>query len=50
MATWGHGGLPVTDGGRLVGLVTPQGRRQSGPPWLDHAPVTGFMNRDLVTV
>ncbi|MDP2300748.1 MAG: CBS domain-containing protein, partial [Actinomycetota bacterium] len=50
MATWGHGGLPVVDDGRLVGLVTRKDVDKAARHGLDHAPVTGFMARDPITV
>ncbi len=50
MATWGHGGLPVVDGGRLVGLVTRKDVDKAARHGLAHAPVTGFMARDPITV
>ncbi|MCE5203841.1 MAG: CBS domain-containing protein [Actinomycetia bacterium] len=50
MATWGHGGLPVLDEGRLVGLVTRKDVDKAVRHGLDHAPVTGFMAREPITV
>jgi tRNA nucleotidyltransferase (CCA-adding enzyme) len=50
MATWGHGGLPVVEDGRLVGLVTRKDVDKAARHGLDHAPVTGFMNRDMLVV
>ena len=50
MARWGHGGLPVIEGGRLVGLVTRKDVDKAARHGLDHAPATGFMARDPVTV
>lgn len=50
MSRWGHGGLPVTDDGALVGLVTRKDVDKATRHGLDHAPVRGFMNREPVTV
>ncbi|MHB1323443.1 MAG: CBS domain-containing protein [Coriobacteriia bacterium] len=50
MATWGHGGLPVVEDGRLVGLVTRKDVDKAARHGLGHAPATGFMARDPITV
>jgi len=50
MATWGHGGVPVVADGRVVGLVTRKDVDKAARHGLDHAPVTGFMARDPITV
>lgn len=50
MSKWGHGGVPVSDGGRLVGLVTRKDVDKALRHRLGHAPVKGFMGRDIVTV
>ena len=50
MARWGHGGLPVADEGALVGIVTRKDVDKAVRHGLDHAPVTGFMTRDVLTV
>lgn len=53
MARWGHGGLPVLEGekgDKLVGLVTRKDVDKAVRHGLDHAPVKGFMGRDIVTV
>lgn len=50
MATWGHGGLPVVADGRLVGLVTRKDVDKAARHGLAHAPATGFMARDPITV
>ena len=49
MARWGHGGLPVIEEGRLVGLVTRKDFDKARRHKLDHAPVKGFMARDVTT-
>jgi len=50
MARWGHGGLPIVDGDTLLGLVTRKDADKATRHGLDHAPVTGFMSRDVLTV
>lgn len=50
MATWGHGGLPVVEDGRLVGLVTRKDVDKAARHGLGHAPATGFMARDPIVV
>lgn len=50
MARWGHGGLPVLHDGRIEGLVTRKDVDKAVRHGLDHAPVKGFMSRDIVTV
>lgn len=50
MATWGHGGLPVSEEGRIVGLVTRKDVDKAARHGLDHAPLTGFMARDPITI
>lgn len=50
MGRWGHGGLPIVDGEVLVGLVTRKDVDKALRHGLGHAPVTGFMTRDIVTV
>jgi len=50
MSRWGHGGLPVTNDGVLVGLVTRKDFDKAARHGLDHAPVRGFMNREPVTI
>jgi tRNA nucleotidyltransferase (CCA-adding enzyme) len=50
MATWGHGGLPVDEDGTLVGLVTRKDVDKAMRHGLAHAPLTGFMAREPITV
>jgi tRNA nucleotidyltransferase (CCA-adding enzyme) len=50
MATWGHGGLPVAENGALIGLVTRKDVDKALRHGLAHAPLTGFMARDPITV
>ncbi len=50
MARWGHGGLPVVAGGEIVGLVTRKDFDKAHRHDLDHAPVRGFMAREVITV
>jgi len=50
MARWGHGGLPVADDGLLLGIVTRKDVDKATRHGLEHAPVTGFMSRDVLTV
>lgn len=50
MARWGHGALPVVEGDELVGIVTRKDVDKAMRHGLGHAPVTGFMGRDILTV
>ena len=50
MARWGHGGVPIVEGGALVGLVTRKDVDKAQRHGLAHAPVTGFMTRDVIRV
>ena len=47
MQRWGHGGLPVVDDGRVVGLVTRKDVDKAVRHGLEHAPVKGFMAREV---
>ncbi len=50
MSRWGHGGLPVCQNGQLLGMVTRKDADKAMRHRLGHAPVKGFMGRDIVTV
>ncbi len=50
MVRWGHGALPVVSRGRVAGLVTRKDVDKATRHGLSHAPVKGFMARDIVTV
>lgn len=48
MSRWGHGGLPVLENGVVEGLVTRKDVDKAARHGLGHAPVKGFMSRDIV--
>ncbi|HSK48538.1 MAG TPA: CBS domain-containing protein [Coriobacteriia bacterium] len=50
MSRWGHGGLPILDGDHILGMVTRKDVDKAARHGLDHAPVTGFMGREVVSV
>jgi tRNA nucleotidyltransferase (CCA-adding enzyme) len=50
MSRWGHGGLPVVENGELIGVVGRKNVDKASRHGLDHAPVTGFMGGEPVTV
>lgn len=50
MMRWGHGGLPVVADSRIVGLVTRKDYDKAHRHSLDHAPVRGFMAREVLSV
>jgi len=50
MRRWGHGALPVVEGGAIVGLVTRKDVDKAVRHGLEHAPAKGFMNRTPVCV
>jgi tRNA nucleotidyltransferase (CCA-adding enzyme) len=50
MRRWGHGALPVVEGGVMVGLVTRKDVDKAARHGLEHAPAKGFMNRAPVCV
>jgi tRNA nucleotidyltransferase (CCA-adding enzyme) len=49
MVRYGHSGLSVVEDGRLVGIITRRDVDRAGHHRLSHAPVKGFMTRDVVT-
>ncbi|MGE5545240.1 MAG: CBS domain-containing protein [Bacillota bacterium] len=50
MLRYGHTGMPVVDGDRLVGIISRRDVDKARIHNLGHAPVKGFMTRDVVTV
>jgi len=50
MSRWGHGGLPVLEDATIVGIVTRKDVDKAARHNLSHAPVRGFMARDIVTI
>jgi len=50
MVRYGHSGLVVIENGQLVGVVTRRDADKAHHHHLDHAPVRGFMTRDVHTV
>jgi tRNA nucleotidyltransferase (CCA-adding enzyme) len=49
MQRYGHSGLSVVEEGRLVGIITRRDVDRARHHRLAHAPVRGFMTRDVVT-
>ncbi|MDQ7095843.1 CBS domain-containing protein [Desulfosporosinus sp. PR] len=47
---YGHTGVPVTDGNSLVGIISRRDVEKAIRHGLRHAPVKGFMTRNVVTV
>jgi tRNA nucleotidyltransferase (CCA-adding enzyme) len=47
---YGHTGVPVTDGKSLVGIISRRDVDKAIRHGLQHAPVKGFMTRNVVTV
>lgn len=47
---YGHTGVPVVDQGRLAGVISRRDVDKALKHGLQHAPVKGFMTRDVVTV
>ena len=50
MLRYGHTGMPVRDEDKLVGMVSRRDVDKALHHGLGHAPVKGFMNRELVTI
>ncbi|MCL6635369.1 MAG: CBS domain-containing protein [Peptococcaceae bacterium] len=50
MLRYGHTGLPVVKGDRVVGVISRRDVEKAVHHGLGHAPVKGFMNSNLVTV
>lgn len=47
---YGHTGFPVVDNNRLVGIISRRDTDKAVKHGLEHAPVKGFMTKDVVTV
>ncbi len=50
MLRYGHTGMPVVDGDILVGIISRRDVDKARMHKLGHAPVKGFMSRDVVTM
>ncbi|MGO0122078.1 CBS domain-containing protein [Desulfothermobacter acidiphilus] len=50
MLRYGHSGLPVVDNGKLVGVISRRNIEKARMSGLDHAPVKGYMSRQVVTI
>ena len=50
MLRYGHTGMPVVDGERLVGIISRRDVDKARVHNLGHAPIKGFMTREVVTV
>lgn len=50
MLRYGHTGMPVIDGDRLVGIISRRDVDKARIHNLAHAPVKGFMSQEVVTV
>ncbi len=50
MALWGHGGVPIVADGEVLGIITRKDVDRASRHGLGHAPVTGFMGREVLSV
>ncbi|MDP3012995.1 MAG: CBS domain-containing protein, partial [Candidatus Subteraquimicrobiales bacterium] len=50
MLRYGHTGLPVTDKGNLVGMISRRDLDKAVHHGLSHAPIKGFMSHQVITV
>lgn len=50
MLRYGHTGMPVVDGDQLIGIISRRDVDKARMHNLGHAPVKGFMSREVVTV
>ncbi|TCP63785.1 tRNA nucleotidyltransferase (CCA-adding enzyme) [Heliophilum fasciatum] len=47
---YGHSGMPVLDGEKLVGVISRRDLDKAGLHGLRHAPVKGFMSRKVISI
>lgn len=47
---YGHTGLPITENGKIVGIISRRDIEKAKHYGLGHAPVKGFMSRNVVTI
>lgn len=50
LVTYGHSGLPVTEKGQLLGIISHRDLEKAKRHGLSHAPVKGFMSRKVETI
>lgn len=50
MIRYGHTGFPVVDGEKVVGIISRRDVEKARYHGLGHAPVKGFMSRNMVTI